>query len=230
MKNKKLSAVLHLVLLIAVLTLVTMLTLHFMPQATVLFRDPAKFRQHLLSYGSWSILVFIGLQVLQVVVAFLPGEVVQVAGGYIYGVFMGTIYSLIGILLGSFLIFFLARFLGYPMLRVFVSRQQLQRFDFLLNSKQAEMITFLLFLLPGAPKDVLTYIAGITPMRSGNFFLVAMLGRFPGILVSSLIGAQLEKQQYLLSGIFAGLATLLFLLGFLYRERIMDLLARKHQP
>lgn len=229
MKNRKLSAILHLLVLLTVLTLVTMLTLHFWPQVTALLHDPEIFRQHLLSYGPWSRLIFIGLQVLQVVVAFLPGEVVQVAGGYVYGVFMGTVYSLSGILLGSFINFFFSRWLGYPILQVFVSRDQLQRFDFLLNSKQAEMITFLLFLLPGAPKDVLTYIAGITPMRSGNFFLVAMLGRFPGILVSSLIGAQLERQQYLLSGLLAGLATLLFLLGFLYRERIVDFLATKHK-
>lgn len=181
----------------------------------------------MLAYGSWSQAAFIILQILQVVAAPLPGEIIQVAGGYVYGVLGGTMLSLTGILLGSLAAFFLCRWLGYPLLLTFIKPEKAERWRLIINTNRAEMVIFLVFLIPGAPKDILTFIAGITPIKPGNFFLAAMLGRFPGILVSAVIGAQLEHHQYFLAAILSLAAALLCLLGFLYRDRFMTFLRHK---
>lgn len=199
-----------------------------MPQITHLFKNPEQFRSLLLGFGNWSLAVFIGLQILQVIAAPLPGELIQIAGGYVYGVFTGTLLSLLGILLGSLAAFFLTRWLGYPLLQALVSQEKLEHFHYLLNTNRAEVIVFVLFLIPGAPKDILTFIAGATPIPCGHFFLAAMLGRFPGILISALIGAQLEKQQYFLAGVLGLAAAIIFLLGIIYHDRLSALLARHH--
>jgi len=199
-----------------------------MPQVTHLFKNPEQFRTLLLGFGDWSRAVFIGLQILQVMAAPLPGELIQIAGGYVFGVLTGTLLSLVGILLGSLMAFYLARWLGYPLLQALISQEKLEHFHDLLNTNRAEVIVFVLFLVPGAPKDILTFIAGATPIPSGHFFLAAMLGRFPGILVSAFIGAQLEKHQYFLAGVLGLAAATIFLLGIIYHDRLTAFLARHH--
>jgi uncharacterized membrane protein YdjX (TVP38/TMEM64 family) len=200
-----------------------------MPQVTHLFKNPEQFRTLLLGFGDWSRAVFIGLQILQVMAAPLPGELIQIAGGYVFGVLTGTLLSLLGILLGSLMAFYLARWLGYPLLQALISQEKLEHFHDLLNTNRAEVIVFVLFLVPGAPKDILTFIAGATPIPSGHFFLAAMLGRFPGILVSAFIGAQLEKHQYFLAGVLGLAAATIFLLGIIYHDRLTAFLARHHR-
>ncbi|MEN6391680.1 MAG: TVP38/TMEM64 family protein [Syntrophomonas sp.] len=228
MERLKNNLIVRIAALLLLVGLIAFFSWRLMPQVTHLFKNPEQFRSLLLAFGNWSLAVFIGLQILQVIAAPLPGELIQIAGGYVYGVFTGTLLSMLGILVGSLMAFYLARWLGYPLLQALISKEKLEHFHNLLNSNRAEVIVFVLFLVPGAPKDILTFIAGATPIPSGHFFLAAMLGRFPGILVSSLIGAQLEKHQYFLAGILGLAAATIFLLGIIYHERLTRFLARHH--
>ncbi len=226
--QKQFNLLLRLLGMLLFITLAGYITWYFLPYLKSIMGEPEILRLKLLSYGNWSRLVFMGLQVLQVVAAPLPGELVQVAGGYVFGFWAGTLYSLAGIFIGSLIAFFLSHWLGYPLLQALIKQETLEKFRFLLDSNRAEVLIFILFLIPGAPKDILTFIAGITPIRPAAFFLAAMLGRFPGIAVSALLGAQLEKQEYLLTAIVSCLIAILFLLGFLYREKLIHLLRRHH--
>lgn len=228
MERLKNNLIVRIAALLLLVGLISYFSWRLMPQVTHLFKHPEQFRSLLLGFGSWSLVVFIGLQVLQVIAAPLPGELIQIAGGYVYGVLTGTLLSLLGILLGSLMAFYLARWLGYPLLQALISKEKLEHFHDLLNTNRAEVIVFVLFLVPGAPKDILTFIAGATPIPSGHFFLAAMLGRFPGILVSAFIGAQLEKHQYFLAGVLSLVAATIFLLGIIYHERLTRFLSRHY--
>ena len=136
------------------------LTLQYGPVITQLVSEPEAFREVIQSHGETGVLVFIAFQVLQIVISVIPGEVVQIAGGYLYGVWLGTLYLLIGLLIGSVLVFYIARLLGYPVLRAFIPQAKFDKFRVLLKSRKFDLIVSFFFSLPGLPKDLLTYVAG----------------------------------------------------------------------
>lgn len=192
------------------------------PRITQLAINPENLDQLLDSFGWKGVLVFIGIQILQVLVAAIPGEIVQIAGGYIYGTWLGTLYSLIGIFLGSILVFFIVRLLGYPLVRLVASESQIEKFNSIFGSSKSEAATFILFLIPGIPKDVLTYIAGVTPVKPLRFFIIIMIGRFPALLASSYIGHGTQRGNYLIVIILCVAAVVLFLVGLLLKDRIIE--------
>ncbi len=189
--------------------------------------DPVAFKAYLNSFGSLSVLVFIGLQVCQVLVAPIPGEVIQLAGGFVFGTFKGAFYSVLGISLGGLATFYVARFLGTPVLKMFISDKTFQKYELMINSTRAEVIIFILFLIPGSPKDVLTYMAGITPVKPGRFIISTTVARFPGILMSAYIGANLQSKNMTVVIIATAVAVILFLLGVLYRDRLVAWASRQ---
>jgi uncharacterized membrane protein YdjX (TVP38/TMEM64 family) len=229
---KKITAanLVQLIILSLLVGLVIYSSFRYGPLVTRLASQPEDLRTYVLTYGRESQLIFILIQALQVVIAIIPGELTQVAGGYIYGVWWGTLYSLGGIMLGTIIVFFTTRWLGYPLLKALIPRAQIERFDFFINSPRAEISAFLLFLTPGMPKDLLSYLAGLTPIRPLYFILLASLARLPGILVSSYIGAGLGQNQYWKAGLVSLLAAFLFLLGILYKDKIRARFSRINSP
>jgi uncharacterized membrane protein YdjX (TVP38/TMEM64 family) len=192
-----------------------------------LFSSTTALREWVSSTGALAPLVFVAVQALQVVVFVIPGEVPQIAGGWLFGPVLGTLLSLCGILAGSAVAFFLARLAGMPFVRALFPGDQVDRIGRLLGSRGARVAFFLLFLIPGIPKDVLTYVAGLTPIKPLRFALLAMIARFPGILISSYIGAHVEKQQYGEVIVASALAVALFIAGIFLRERIISWLHRE---
>lgn len=221
MAVKKKNIWLYVFLLVILVGIMTYLTIRFAPAITRLVENPGEFYKYIDSYGSLSILVFIAFQVLQVVIAAIPGEFVQIAGGYIFGTFLGTIYSIVGILIGAVIAFYLARLLGSKMISALVSEKNIEKFRFIVNNKKAEVVIFIIFLIPGLPKDILVYIAGLSPIKPIRFFTLYLIARFPGLLGSSLIGANLQKENYMLSLIIFILSALLFLAGLIFKDFIL---------
>jgi len=221
-KDNRKKLAMYFVLIVCFLMLIVYLAVRFGPRLTVLAADPGSLSEMLNSYGWKGILVFIAIQVLQVVVAAIPGEVVQIAGGYIYGTWLGTLYSMAGIFLGSILVFFTARLLGYPIVKLLASQEQLDRFRFMINNNKSEAAMFVLFLIPGIPKDILTYIAGITPVKPLRFFVIIIVGRLPALLASSYIGHHTQEGNFRIVLILSAIAVVLFLAGLLLKDRIID--------
>lgn len=221
-KSEKRKLTLYIVLIAAFLGILTYLAFRFGPQLTALVREPESLRVLLNSYGWKGVLVFMGIQMLQVVVAAIPGEFVQLAGGYLYGTWLGTLYSLIGIVLGSVTVFFIARLLGYPLVKLLVPPAQLEKFNFMINSNKSEVGMFILFLIPGIPKDILTYIAGITPVKPLKFFAVITIGRLPALLASSYIGSSTQKGNYGIVIILSVAAVTLFIAGVFLKDKIIS--------
>ncbi len=219
---RKQKLALYFILIALFLGLLVYLALRYGPALTGMAREPEKMSELLNSFGWKGTLVFIGMQVLQVVVAAIPGEFVQIAGGYLYGTWLGTLYSLTGIFIGSILVFSVARLLGYPLVKLLVSQTQLDRFNFMINSEKSEVAMFILFLIPGIPKDILTYIAGITPVKPLKFFIIILIGRLPALLASSYIGHNTQKGNYVLVIVLSVAALILFVVGLLLKDKIID--------
>ncbi len=154
-----------------------------------------RFRDWVNSFGLWGPLVFIGVQIGQVVFSPIPGELTGFLGGYIYGVWVATIYSTVGLTLGSYLAFAIGRWLGRPFVEKLIPRPVLEKFDFLVSNKGA-LFAFIFFSIPGFPKDYMCYLLGLSPLSVRTFMIVATIGRIPGTLVLGLQGANLYNERY----------------------------------
>ena len=214
-----------LALLVIVLVLVGIKTV---APLTHLLDNAARFSEYIHSFGAWGDLVFILIQAFQVIIAPIPGELTQLAGGFIYGTTWGVIYSSIGILLGSTVVFGLGRWLGYPLLKLVVPSKALEKFNLVINHPRTELVILLLFLVPGSPKDTLTYLSGVTPVKPVRFLVTAMVARIPGILLSSFIGAHVEERRYGAVIIASAVALCLFVAGVLLQDRIMGNIKRQN--
>ncbi len=221
-KRKRQKLIIYILLITAFLFGMVYAGIRLGPRITELARKPQELADMLNSFGWRGILIFIGFQVLQVVVAAIPGEFVQIAGGYVYGTFAGTVYSLTGIVTGSVLVFAIARLIGYPVVKLFVTPKQLEKFSFMLNNKKSEAAMFILFLIPGIPKDILTYIAGLTPVKPIRFFVIITIGRLPALLGSSYIGHSAQKGNYGIAIAVSTVAVVLFAAGLIFRDKIID--------
>jgi uncharacterized membrane protein YdjX (TVP38/TMEM64 family) len=184
-----------------------------------LFQDPCKLKGVLTSFGVYSPLLFIFLQILQVIVAPIPGEAIEFLGGYLFGLKAGLLYSMIGVVLGSWLAFSLARIFEKRVVEKFVSPELRKKFDYLIGH-EGVMLSFILFLIPGFPKDTLCYILGLTPMSLGIFLTISTIGRIPGTLIATLQGAKAFEQQYKTLLILLGVSAFMILLFYIYHDNI----------
>jgi uncharacterized membrane protein YdjX (TVP38/TMEM64 family) len=191
-----------------------------------LFGSVRRIRTWIEGWGAVAPLVFMGVQAIQVIVFAIPGEFVQIAGGYLFGGWLGIVLSLSGILVGSTAAFFLSRLLGRPFVAAVVPRAQLEHVEKLLESRSSRIVFFLLFLIPGVPKDILCYLAGLTPMSFLFFLGVSTVGRLPGIIGSSVIGGAARSSQWVALGILSVTAILLFVAGLILRPRLQALVER----
>jgi uncharacterized membrane protein YdjX (TVP38/TMEM64 family) len=191
-----------------------------------LFTSVQKLTEWVRASGPVAPLVFIAIQVFQIIVFIVPGEVVQITGGYLFGIWPATLYSVTGIAIGSAAAFFLARALGIPFVNALFSAQKVEGARKLLSTRGSKLVFFLLFVIPGIPKDVLCYVAGLSPLRFPFFIAASMAGRLPGIVGSALIGNSAAQKRWVLAAIIMGAAVILFAVGFLFRDRIEKLLRR----
>ena len=180
----------------------------------------------ILDAGVWGILVCLGLQFLQVVVAFIPGEVTQIAIGAVYGPLLGTLVTAIGALIPTIFIYFVVHRLGTPFVHAMISKKHEDKLRFLKESRRLDAIVFVLFLIPGLPKDVFTYLISLTGMRALNFFVLSTLGRIPGIVASAYIGNAALQGNYTGAIVVAVIAGALGLLGIIFNGKIMAFIGK----
>lgn len=171
------------------------------------------------SLGPLSFIGFILLQVVQVVAAPIPGEVTGLLGGFLYGPGLGITLSTIGLTLGSYAAFALARTFGRPFVDKFIDKRVMKRFDYLLHHKGAFLI-FLLFLIPGFPKDYLCYILGLGHLTTTEFIVIGGTGRLFGTILLSMGGTYIRHHQYLRFFVLAGLAVVVVFVAMAYRDKL----------
>lgn len=176
--------------------------------------------------GPLGVFLLLGLQLVQIIVAFIPGEVVQVVAGALYGPIGGTAIILVGAIIASAAVFQLVHLLGAPFIRAMVSDDFLEKFRNFEKTGRLNVIVFILFLIPGLPKDVFTYLVGVTDMRLPTFLLLSTLGRAPGVFVSSYAASSIMKGDYLVSAIMFGVLALVAIIAIVFRDKILDALSR----
>lgn len=183
------------------------------------FLNKERVTEFLNSLGPLSFVGFIILQAIQVIAAPIPGEVTGFIGGYLYGISLGILLSTIGLTIGSYVAFSLSRFLGRPFVEKFIKKQTMERYDYLLHHKGAFLV-FLLFLIPGFPKDSLCYILGLGHLTRKEFLIISTVGRFAGTVLLTLGGSYIHNQQYYRFFILLGTAVVAVFLSMAYKDKL----------
>lgn len=194
-----------------------------------LLTDRQWIRGTVMSYGWAAPLVFIGVQIVQVLAAPVPGEATGFIGGYLFGTLPGFIYSSIGLSIGSLVNFGIGRFVGERFVRRFIPEEKFQRINRMVN-RQGVIAVLLMFLIPGFPKDYLSLALGLTTLPLKVFVVLACIGRMPGTLILSLKGASLYDQNYGLLATVAAACLLLVLLSYCFREPLYRWVEKMNPP
>ena len=167
--------------------------------------EPEKFRMWVDSHGLWSQVAYVGMTLLQVLVAVIPGEPLEISGGYAFGAVQGTVLCMLGAFLGSVVVFAFVRRFGRELVEVFFPKEKIESLRFLQSSPKRDLLFWLVFVVPGTPKDLLCYFAGLTDLYWGKWLLICSLGRVPSIITSTVGGNALGGKNYLFAIlVFAG--------------------------
>lgn len=169
-------------------------------------KSPEEFKLFIESFGWTGRFVALGLQILQVIISFIPGEILEIGMGYAFGAIEGTLLCLSGVVIASSLIFLLSKRLGIRLAEIFISREKINNLRFINSEKKLKRLTFILFFIPGTPKDILTYFMGLTKLQLPEFLIITLIARIPSV-VSSTIGGNLMQQQNYRSAIVLFLIT-----------------------
>ncbi len=183
------------------------------------FSNKTRVNAFVASFGPSAPLVFIALQVLQILFAPFPGEITGFVGGYLFGIGPGFLYSTVGLTLGSLLAFWISRRFGMPFVQRFVGQELMKKFDYLMEH-QGAFFSFIFFLIPGLPKDYFCYLLGLSPMHMLTFLVISSVGRIPGTLLLTLQGQAVRSEDYRAFFVVLGLALLAIVLTLIYRDRI----------
>ena len=188
-------------------------------------REPERFRAWVDSSGFVSRVIFVGMVVFQLVIALIPGEPLEMGAGYAFGAVEGTILCIIGCVIGSALVFLFVRRFGVKLVEVFFPREKIRSLRFLQDSRRLNLLTFIVFFIPGTPKDLLSYFIGLTDMKLGTWLLITAVARIPSIVTSTVTGDALGLKNYQFAIIAFGATLLLSLVGILVYRRLS---ARRH--
>ena len=209
-KRRKLISAISLLVFAGFIALLSFL---FGDDLTGMVNDPEALKQK--TAGVKGALLFVILIALQVVLAVIPGQIFAFAGGYCFGALGGTVLTLLGTMLGSLLAFLLAKCLGIKAVTAFYPEEKLQELSFLKESPRQYLITFLIFLIPGVPKDMLSYFMGLTQMRLPAFLIISALGRLPAMTVTVLGGAAVQTKSKALIIVAISILLALAVAGFI---------------
>lgn len=223
-RRKKILAAVKLLLLIFVLAGIPLiLYLNFGEQ---LFSKDSAYRiiAYLRANRNISALLIVAIQIVQVIVCILPGQPIQFASSYMFGIGPGFLLSLIGAVIGTFISFYIARVLGRDAVKMIFGEEKVSDYHNKLNSGRGLMIVFLIYLIPGIPKDLVSYVAGISGMRIRPFLLVSTIGRSPGMLGSLLLGHFFEQKNYTAIVIISVITAVILIICFIRRKQLTALL------
>ena len=188
-------------------------------------REPERFRAWVDSSGFVSRVIFVGMVIFQLIIALIPGEPLEMGAGYAFGAVEGTILCIIGCVIGSALVFLFVRRFGVKLVEVFFPREKIRSLRFLQDSRRLDLLTFIVFFIPGTPKDLLSYFIGLTDMKLGTWLFITAVARIPSIVTSTVTGDALGLKDYQFALIAFGVTLALSLAGILVYRRLS---ARRH--
>jgi uncharacterized membrane protein YdjX (TVP38/TMEM64 family) len=220
-RKDRIRGVLAMLLLIAIVTGVYLWARRYAP---FLF-DPAELRAWIEQFGLFAPMVFVVIQALQVIVAPIPGQVVALIAGYLFGAALGTVYSVVGVLLGSAIAFSLSKRYGRPFVESVLHEDVIARFDGFVDSVGIPgLIAFV--IIPGLPDDAVCFLSGLTKWRLRTFLLVISIGRLPAYVLTVYAGGEFASGRFLSGLVLIGIIVALSVVGYYNQEEIREFVQR----
>ncbi len=217
-RSKKIAAIISIIAILLVATLIAFLVWRMFDNE---IRSPEAFKNYIDSFGWKGYLVAVGLQILQVIVAFIPGEVVEIGAGYAFGWFGGTLVCMAGCAIASAAVFLFVKSAGMKAVSIFTDPQKINNLRFLKDDKNLDRTVFMLFFLPGTPKDLLTYFVGLTRMKLSRFMVITTIARLPSLVTSTAGGHFVSEKNYLMAIIVFAVTALISGGGLLLYNKII---------
>lgn len=175
----------------------------FTEPAVAFVTDGPAFRRWVQQKGLYGRVIFVFLLVVQMIIAFIPGEPFEIAAGYAFGWAEGTLLCLVGSLIGAFIIFSAVRIIGIRLLYLFFTQEEIGRVSLLNNHRRFNTLIFLVYLVPGTPKDIMSYFVGLSRMGLGQWLFISTIAKIPSIITSTLGGSLMGDANYMLAaGVF----------------------------
>lgn len=218
---KNILYILKLLLLVGIAVVLPAIVYVAHPEIINEFNSLDKVNQMLAQYHTASTFIYVGAQVLQIVICVIPGQMLQFAAGYAYSFWMGFGLSILGIGLGTTLSFYLARLLGKDAMHMIFGEERITHFITLLSSKKAYIVIFILYLIPGFPKDLITYAAGVSEIQIRPYLILSLIGRSPALMATILIGSMTRTGSYLGVILMCTAAAVIFLCCIWKRKQLM---------
>lgn len=186
-----------------------------------LFENPQRLRQELQAFGIFGQLIFAGIMALQVIFVFLPGEIIEVTSGYLYGPIHGLLICMLGSAIGSTFIYIFVKKWGITFISRFIGLKKINEMQFLQNKENLNILLFIIFFIPGTPKDILTYFIPLTDMKLKTFLFITTIARIPSIITSTIGGDAIGVKNYVFSIIVFALTGIISLIGIIFYKKII---------
>lgn len=184
--------------------------------------DKESFKLWMDANGILGRLVFVGMVILQIMVAIVPGGPIEVAGGYAFGAVEGTILFIMGATIGSVIVFLLVRKFGRKVVELYFEEHEIKKLSFLKDDKKRDVVFLILFVIPGTPKDLLCYVAGLTKMEFGMFLVICSIGRLPAVIGSAISGSALSGEKLITAIVALAITVILSGIGIILYYRIVN--------
>ncbi|MDR1422325.1 MAG: VTT domain-containing protein [Coriobacteriales bacterium] len=214
----KFAGLIAFLVLVAVVSVFVVRFITTMGEGTI----ETQLEQAIVRAGAFGVVICLALQFVQVVVAFIPGEVVQIVIGYVYGTLWGGLITLVGALISSVFVFYLVRKLGTPFVASMIGGKDNRLLRFFADERRRNATVFILYLIPGLPKDVFNYLVPLTKMRPAQFFVLSTIARSPAIFASTFVAAAFKQGNYLAMAIVAVIFGGLGVVGIVFNQQIMN--------
>lgn len=208
------GTVLRLFILILVFSIIVLIGIKTAPWFLEHGNDPEYIRKYLAGFGDAGFLVFIMIQIIQVLIVIIPVDLVNICAGFVYGIPLGFFLSYSGLMLGSVIVFYISRIFGYELVSRLISIKNIEKINGILNSTTGTVSLFLLCCIPLIPKDILMYVAGLTPVKAPRLFLVYGISRIPTTLIWVSVGANAYEKD--ITGLVISISILVVLLVIVY--------------
>lgn len=224
-KNKRIAILIILILVAAICGIFIFMFLYF--RDTLFNIDWLKnLPQYLQEHKKSALFILLGMQILQIIVFIIPGQPIQIAGSYLYGFFRGYLISIVGAIIGSTIVFYFTRILGQSAVYTIFGEEKSEYYRRKINSGKCLTILFYIYLIPGIPKDIIAYVAGISSIDFKKFTLISVIGRSPGMAGSLLMGHFIKSSNYIGIAVLALVTAIILIIIFIKRNQIYSLLDR----
>lgn len=209
-------------------------TIAFLPTISKISNEETRldFKNDVASMGLKGVFVVLILQILQIVVAVVPGQPMEIISGMLYGTWGGMLLCLVGILIGTTIVFYVVRKIGVSFIELFFSKEKIEELKnkkVFKNPAKFELLVFIIFVIPMIPKDIFIYVAGLTPVRPKRFIFLATLSRIPSLFITVFAGNSLSQGSFATAVILVAAFLILGIIGYYISSKAQEKIERQAQ-